>query len=209
MQAKLSTMSRKTLAERHQDLESKSRMSQVSLSQLSHWHTCILRAFSPLVLVSSVLWGTVGAYFHSPSTPVFHEQLSVFLCLYKVSLCVVRHSFAWLMWTNDTLEKSEEIVAVTVARRWLIAHMHQLSPRVIPDRSRKGLEWWMVSWKTELDRIKGWLESISSVVRQFIIVNCLLIDASFVLGSWLTAIVIMPIFGEPAHTDRFGSLKDF
>lgn len=36
--------------------------------------------------------------------------------------------------------KSEEIVAVTVARRWLIAHMHQGSPRVIPDRSRKGLE---------------------------------------------------------------------
>lgn len=41
---------------------------------------------------------------------------------------------------------------------------------------------------------------------------CQLLAYRRIIRPWIMAdkaIVIMPIFGEPAHTDRFGSVKDF
>lgn len=184
MQAKISTMSRKFSRNGIRIGNSKSLTAQVSLSQLSHidiYASCT--ASAPLSLSQIFSLGAErGPVSLSPSTPVFEDQRSLFSVCWRC-LCVLCDILLlvgcgrmtdWQKQRNRTGDCGEAVVDGSYAPRRSMGDPWQISegPRMMDG----------FSWKAKLDRIKGWLQSNSSVVGQFIIVNRLITDASFVLG---------------------------
>lgn len=96
---------------------------------------------------------------------------------------------------------------MTVARRWLIAHMHEGSPRVIPDRSRRASNDELSESRDDSRAFLRW--SDGSVSTPLIHAIAYSTHHSFSVMAD-EAIVIMPISGEAAQiwiSEGFQSVK--